>query len=127
MGEGNCGPLSLVPGRQLSGETTQGGVLGQPDALRALDGGNCRLYIPPSPPQTQISAKIGKDQTLGSGCGKGQCQHRVEEGTAPSATSGSRVSSGRDLADRETEEACHCSPGTIFLSSSRRENQSAKG
>lgn len=32
-------------------------------------------------PQTQISAKIGKDQTLGSDYGKGQCWRRVEEGT----------------------------------------------
>lgn len=42
---------------------------------------------PPPPPQTQISAKIGKDQTLGSGRGKGQGGCRVEEGTASSATS----------------------------------------
>lgn len=90
VGEGNCGPLSLVPGRQLSGETTQGGALGRPDALRALQGGDCRLCNHPTPPppththtlpQTQISAKIGKDQTLGSGYGKGQCWRRVEEGT----------------------------------------------
>lgn len=94
---------ALFPEGSYLGRLHKEGYLGSLMPSEPLEGGNCRLYTPrpQTLPQTQISAKIGKDQMLGSGRGKGQGGRGVEEGTASSATSKLSlrpwVSSGRDL------------------------------
>lgn len=64
---------ALFPEGSYLGRLYKEGNLGSADAFRALQGGKLQAAsLPRTPPQTQISAKIGKGQKLGCGCGRGQ-------------------------------------------------------
>lgn len=69
---------ALFPEGSYLGRLHKEGYLGSLMPSEPFRGEIAGCIAPPTLPQTQISAKIGKDQTLGSGRGKGQGGCRVE-------------------------------------------------